>query len=111
MRYLLFLPLAVTLLVGCSKTDKELLIEGKWGIHEIKKDGEAIMSLDPKTQAKIIDKTWKEQGPVLESMGMNKSTVATNIKKDMEKLSKVTFKFDEKGKVTVSAADAKAKSE
>jgi hypothetical protein len=109
MRYLLFLPLAVTLLVGCSKTDKELLTEGKWGIHEMKKDGETAMSLDAKEQDKIIEKTWKEQGAVLESMGMNKATVVENIKKDMAQLAKITFVFGANGKVTVSSGDGKTK--
>lgn len=108
MRYVVLLPLVVMVLMGCSKSDKELL-SGTWSIRELKKDGVIAMSVDPKEQQKVIDKTWKEQGEVLQQMGMDKATVAKNIQLEVEKLSHITFTFGENGKVKVASNDGKAK--
>lgn len=108
MRYVVLLPLVVMVLMGCSKSDKELL-SGTWSIRELKKDGVLAMSVDPKEQQKVIDKTWKEQGEVLKQMGIDKATVAKNIQAEVQKLARITFTFGDNGKVKVSSHDKDAK--
>ena len=108
MKYLLFLPLAVALLTACSKSDKEQ-IAGTWSIQELKKDGVLAMSIDAKEQDEILERTWKEQGALYGQMGVDKATVKANFQREAKMLSKITFVFDEKGKVTVSANDGKTK--
>ncbi len=108
MKYLLFLPLAVALLTACSKSDKEQ-IAGTWSIQELKKDGVLAMSTDAKEQDEILERTWKEQGALYGQMGVDKATVKANFQREAKMLSKITFVFDEKGKVNVSANDGKTK--
>jgi hypothetical protein len=95
-------------LMGCSKSDKELL-SGTWSIQQLKKDGVLAMSVDPKEQQKVIDKTWKEQGKVLQQMGIDKATVAKNIQAEVTKLAHITFTFGDNGKVKVSSHEKNAK--
>ena len=108
MKYLLFLPIAVALLTACSKSDKEQ-IAGTWSIQELKKDGVIAMSIDAKEQDKILERTWKEQGALYGQMGVDKATVKANFQREAKMLSKITFVFDDKGKVNVSANDGKTK--
>lgn len=105
MRYILLLPLVVTLLVSCTKTDKEMLTEGTWSLKQRKEDGRLTMSVNPKEQKEILDRAWKEQGEIIQQMGMTKDMLADNIKKEGEVYSKITFEFKEDGKVKVSAND------
>ena len=109
MRYILLLPLVVTLLVSCTKTDKEMLTDGTWSLKQRKEDGRLTMSVDPKDQKEILDRAWKEQGAIIEQMGMSKEMLADNIKKEGEMYAKITFQFKEDGKVKVSANDGKTK--
>lgn len=67
------------------------------------------MSVDQKDQKDILDRAWKEQGEIIEQMGMTKEMLADNIKKEGEMYAKITFQFKEDGKVKVSANDGNTK--
>jgi len=93
--------------VVTSSNDRALL-RGSWGIHEMKKDGELAMSLDPKEQQIIIDNAWAKDSVMLLEMGMSKDILAESMKEQSENLARVTFVFSENGNVTVSANDGKS---
>lgn len=107
---IMVVALATAVLTSCSKTDKELLV-GKWGIQNMKSKGEIMTSVDKKDHGKIVDKIWKEQGPIYSQMGISKDEIKKNVAKQAEQLGKVTFSFDENGNVTISANNGKDKEE
>ena len=107
---IMVVALATVLLASCSKTDKELLV-GKWGIQHVKSDGQIMTSVDKKDHKKIVEKIWKEQGPMLSQMGISKDVIEKNVAEESKKLAKVTFSFGEDGNVTIAANDGKIKDE
>lgn len=102
MRYLLFLPLFVVFLSACSKSDKEM-IKGEWTMSEMEKDGKLVMSADAKKQKELLDEAWKEQGPLMEQMGMTRDIFDQNMQTQFKAMSETIFIFTEKGKVDIKA--------
>lgn len=106
MRYLLFLPLFVVMLSACSKSDKEQ-IKGEWTMSEMSREGKVVMSVDPAKQKTVLDEAWKEQGPMMEQMGMTREVFDTNMKTQFKKMGESVFVFTDKGKVEIKAEGQK----
>ncbi|ASS47865.1 MAG: hypothetical protein A3D31_18435 [Candidatus Fluviicola riflensis] len=103
---LTFLLLFVaTAAIAQADSDDKTRLRGSWGIVEMAKDEDLAMSLDPQKQQKIIDDAWVQDSVMMLEMGMNKAMLTKNMEEQSELLSKVTFVFDKKGKVTVSPND------
>lgn len=107
---IMVVAIATAVLTSCSKTDKENLV-GTWGIQNMKSKGELMTSIDTKDHGKIVEKIWKEQGPILTQMGISKAEIKKNVASEAKKLAKVTFVFAENGTVKISANDGKSKPE
>lgn len=97
---ILLIAFTALLIASCTKPDAEL-IQGEWGFSKITKGKDIIVSADPKEQDVIIKKALKQFGPQLAMMNMTEADFKASMKKDMDLMLKVTFKFD-KSNVTVS---------
>jgi len=106
MRYLLVLPLVLLFIVGCSKSDREA-INGTWSFYELKgQDGKAMYSSDKEEQKKITDKMVKEQLAMYAGAGIDEKMIRETFQKQFDAIGKVTFTFDDKGKVKVAGNGA-----
>jgi hypothetical protein len=60
MRYLLIVAFIPLLLMGCTKTDRDL-INGKWSIASVKTNGEFLYTTDKAEQKKALDRIVEKQ--------------------------------------------------
>jgi hypothetical protein len=97
MRLLLVLPLALLFLVGCAKSDRDLL-NGKWGIHEISANGEKMYTANKAEQGKIVDDLIKKQMAQLpQEMQAQSQMMKDMMMKQMEAMGKTTIEIKEDG--------------
>ena len=109
MRYLLVLPLFVLFLVGCAKSDREML-NGTWSFHELKgRDGKVMFSTDKAKQKELTDEMVKDQLAMYAGAGIDEKTLRDMATKQFAAMEKMTFTFDEKGVAKVETNDKENK--
>jgi hypothetical protein len=103
-----FFVITATIVTGQidSGADDKTKLLGSWGIQEMKKDGELVMSVDPKEQQIIIDNAWMKDSVLFLEVG--KDLIVANFKEQSETLARVIFTFGENDMLKVSPNDGES---
>ena len=105
MRFLLVLPLALLLLAGCAKSDREMM-NGVWSIQEMKANGELVYAAEKGSQDKIVDRIVSEQMASLPPEAQGQAQMMKDMMyKQLAVVSKTTLEVKEDGKFVATRYD------